>query len=253
MRTVVNLHKGLDKTIFVKNAHIPSIISELIADNSNEFYKDIPSNIRIVSYKEIGSGSYGTAYRCSVENHIIKITKDESEAYFYIRLSGLGIFASCVCNGVVLKEISDGTNSAHVILREYALPITEREEGDVRRFFREYNHCIEALFPANMISYNETPEAHQLSLMLQKDRSKLNSGKYKKGIVWAANLLKDCRDILRKSSLSTEDRRLRIFGLEILQLAENGIYFPDLKPRNIGKRQNDSYCIFDIGRSFFAV
>lgn len=104
-----------------------------------------------------------------------------------------------------------------------------------------------------MISYNETPEAHQLSLMLQKDRNKLNSGKYKKGIVWAANLLKDCRDILRKSSLSTEDRRLRIFGLEILQLAENGIYFPDLKPRNIGKRQNDSYCIFDIGRSFFAI
>lgn len=253
MRTVVNLHSGLNKTLFVKNAHIPSIISELIADNTTEFYKDIPSNIRIVSYKELGSGSYGTAYRCSVDNHIIKITKDESEAHFYTRLSNLGIFASCVCNGVVLKEITDGKNSAHVILREYAFPITEKEESDVRRFFREYNQCIEGLFPANIISYNETPEAHQLSLTLQKNRSDLLSGKYRKGIVWAANLLKDCRDILRKSSLSTPDRKLRMFGLEILQLAENGIYFPDLKPRNIGKRENDSYCIFDIGRSFFAI
>ncbi len=47
MKTVVNLHKGLDKTLFVKNAHIPSIISELIIDNPNEFYKDIPGNIRL--------------------------------------------------------------------------------------------------------------------------------------------------------------------------------------------------------------
>lgn len=252
MKTVSNLRDGINKNILIKNAHIPSIVSEIISNNYEEFYLNIPEDIRISSYKELGSGSYGTAYSCTIDGHIIKITKDPSESYFYNRISLLGILPHCICNGVILKEIKDSNqNFISIILREYAFPIDNKEESNLRRFFREYNHCIEALFPANVISYEETPSAHKLSFNISKRGEA--SGKYKKGIIWAAELLKNCRDILRTSSLSTEDRRLRKFGLEILQLAEGGIYFPDLKPRNIGKKEDSSYCVFDVGRSFFAI
>lgn len=246
---------------------------ESIEDAIDEYAYEILGDYSDCVVETLGMGGLGFALLCRDEKNVVKLTLDKTEYNFARNVNKFTNYDSVfvkVYNVIKLAEVNNQILS--LIHKEYAVALSKSEQN-LFEIFHELNHIGNEMHDKldyyfgitarkqygglGVMDYYEITELEKQKIDYRKIFDMINEGKYPEieidRIVY--NSMRTYINWFNSKNIERiNNQKVLNFANKIHNLAKNdGIFFYDFKPANIGKKndKNGEYCIFDFGHIIF--